>query len=181
MDSRSRWDESRKTRAFEEPKYGPPDKVTPEPLHPWEDHDDSCHCHIGICPDCGCTSTAVDFLSEVIAASTDEDPDYTALHDAAVQARSTPAEALLCEGFCGDIAWTVEQYGYPTHKHGCPRRNRCQSHPDGCSTPAEALDEKAIATAIRLLGFDIGPDTYEEAAQALIEQYARLRSPESDR
>jgi hypothetical protein len=54
------------------------------------------------------------------------------------------AEALLCEGFCGDIAWTVEQYGYPTHKHGCPRRNPCQSHPDGCSTPAEALPQKSI-------------------------------------
>jgi hypothetical protein len=42
------------------------------------------------------------------------------------------AEAVLCEGSCGDLSWTIERYGYPTHKHACRRRNRCQSHPDGC-------------------------------------------------
>jgi hypothetical protein len=24
--------------------------------HPWDKHDDSCDCHIGICGDCGCTN-----------------------------------------------------------------------------------------------------------------------------
>lgn len=32
-----------------------PRSATPEP-HPWENHDDSCECHIGICMDCGCTN-----------------------------------------------------------------------------------------------------------------------------
>lgn len=73
-------------------------------------------------------------------------------------ARSTPAEALICEGECGDLAWTVERYGYPTHKHGCPRRNRCQSHPDGCSTPAEALDPELIERLL-LNSLDITPTT----------------------
>ena len=31
---------------------------TPDRPHPWDQHDDSCDCHIGICSKCGCTNEA---------------------------------------------------------------------------------------------------------------------------
>src|SRR5574338_162118 len=34
------------------------DRPATEP-HPWENHDDSCQCHITICADCGCTNEIV--------------------------------------------------------------------------------------------------------------------------
>lgn len=35
---------------------------------------------------------------------------------------------------CGNLSWTLKQYGRPAHKCGCPERTDdfCQAHPQGC-------------------------------------------------
>lgn len=47
---------------------------------------------------------------------------------------SDETKGVTCQGYCGSLDWTVEQYGRVTHKHSCPKRTDtfCQTHPNGC-------------------------------------------------
>ena len=56
------------------------------------------------------------------------------------QRNARVARLTRCPGSCGDLARTDKGDG-PIHKHSCPRRNRCQTHPDGC--PDETADLRA--------------------------------------
>lgn len=38
----------------------------------------------------------------------------------------------LCTSGCGDLSWTLVKYGRLVHKHACPERQTCQTHPEGC-------------------------------------------------
>jgi hypothetical protein len=50
---------------------------------------------------------------------------------AALAAEAFQAGRERCD-FCGALDWTVATYGRLVHKHACPARERCQTHPDGC-------------------------------------------------
>lgn len=66
-----------------------------------------------------------------------------------------------CSPGCGDLAWTVAEYGVVLHKHSCKMRNVCQSHPEGC--PPDDFEQWAKENRY----FKIGPasTTREEVAR----------------
>lgn len=92
--------------------------------HAWENHDDSCECHITICPDCGCTNETVPPLMNT--------PIDGGLLEQSIRATGSPG---LSDG------WTIADYYNRTLSEGAAPRAEshiaCVHCPRGCSIPCD--------------------------------------------